>query len=123
MKFRAITALHLRPHRLARIFRIQLCKLPQNLLRPLVLNLGHHNLNRNNLVAALSFCAAEGTPRSRIRSFCPLCVPCGIFNCVRPSIVGTSIFDPKRRLGHGRRNRYVNIVALPREYRIAFPRE
>src|SRR6476620_8415223 len=39
-------------------------------------------------------CRAEGTPFSRRRSFCPLCVPGGIFNCDRPSIVGTSIFAP-----------------------------
>src|ERR1051326_7304716 len=37
---------------------------------------------------------AEGTPFSRRRSFCPLCVPGGILSCERPSIVGTSIFAP-----------------------------
>src|ERR1051325_6595925 len=38
---------------------------------------------------------AEGTPFSRSRSFCPLCVPGGIFSCERPSMVGTSIFAPR----------------------------
>jgi len=37
---------------------------------------------------------AFSTPRSRMRSFCPLCVPGGIFNCARPSMVGTSTFAP-----------------------------
>ena len=37
---------------------------------------------------------ADGTPFSRSRSFCPDCVPGGIFNSARPSIVGTSIFAP-----------------------------
>src|SRR6476646_3077236 len=39
-------------------------------------------------------CRAEGTPFSRSRSFCPLCVPGGIFNCDLPSMVGTSILAP-----------------------------
>src|SRR5436305_15298713 len=42
----------------------------------------------------LSSRVAEGTPFSRRRSFCPLCVPGGIFNCERPSMVGTSILPP-----------------------------
>src|SRR5262249_17289634 len=37
---------------------------------------------------------AEGTPFSRRRSFCPLCVPGGTRSCERPSMVGTSIFAP-----------------------------
>ena len=34
-----------------------------------------------------------------MRSFCPLCVPGGIFNCARPSIVGTSTFAPSEASG------------------------
>src|SRR5579864_64604 len=37
---------------------------------------------------------AEGTPFSRRRSFCPLCVPGGTRSCERPSMVGTSILVP-----------------------------
>src|ERR1039458_3880990 len=42
---------------------------------------------------------AFSTPRSRKRSFCPLCVPGGIFNCARPSMVGTSTFAPREASG------------------------
>src|SRR5689334_13135207 len=42
----------------------------------------------------LSVRVAEGTPFSRRRSFCPLCVPGGILSWDRPSMVGTSIFAP-----------------------------
>src|SRR6202035_1379030 len=38
---------------------------------------------------------ADGTPFSRSRSFCPGCVPGGIFSRALPSMVGTSIFAPR----------------------------
>ena len=34
-----------------------------------------------------------------MRSFCPLCVPGGIFNCARPSMVGTSTLAPSEASG------------------------
>ena len=81
--------------RLSWVFRIQFGKLRQNLLRTFVAQLRHNHLYSDDLVAGIPSWVADGTPFPRMRNFCPLWVPGGIFNWARPSIVGTSILAPE----------------------------
>jgi len=57
---------------------------------------------------------AFSTPRPLIRSFCPLCVPGGIFNCARPSMVGTSTLTaPSEASGDSHRERSTGCRPAP----------
>ncbi len=55
---------------------------------------------------------ADGTPFSRRRSFCPDCVPGGIFSRARPSIVGNFDFCSQRRFCRADWNRQRDVVAV-----------
>ena len=86
--------LDLTPKFLSRIFWIELAQFAQQFFRLLVSRHRDRNPDFDDLISAHSVLSRRGHAFSRSRSFWPDCVPGGIFNMLRPSIVGTSIFDP-----------------------------